>query len=521
MASRAFWTSQDPDDPLTRALQPPPDETPDDRARRLRDQEDAQRVSREIDDDIALARKAYDRRKRAIKILLLGQAESGKSTTLKNFQLQFSPQHFAKERAAWKTIIQLNLIRCIKRLLDVLQQEWESSLHTTTPSSLAKGKGVAGRTPSAPGVRFSTSPLNDHHRRIRMRLSALLPIELELMRKLLPDPGPGAIGAPRDVCVRAGSGWKGVLAALSANTSTLDSSSPSSVPSSAPTPAPALAPAPAPLVSVLKNGSRPGTANSQAKDRDRDKDRDNPSAVLAACRDDILALWEDAVVQGVLKKHNVRLQDMPGFFLNDAGRVAAINYEPSDDDIVRARVRTLGVEEHHFTMESGALPGTEWYIYDVGGSRGVRQHWIPYFDDVQAIIFLAPLAFNLTLEEDAKVNRLEDSITLWREVCQNALLAKTTLILFLNKMDILQATLAAGIRVVKYVPSYGDQPNDVQHVTKYFREKFRGYHKRLSPRARPFYWHETSVIDTRSTAAILVGVREGILRAHLQSVNVI
>ena len=58
-------------------------------------------------------------------------------------------------------------------------------------------------------------------------------------------------------------------------------------------------------------------------------------------------------------------------FLNDAGRVAAINYEPSDglslpvscpfafplifpaDDIVRARVRTLGVEEHHFTMESG------------------------------------------------------------------------------------------------------------------------------------------------------------------------
>ncbi|KAI0325059.1 guanine nucleotide binding protein, alpha subunit, partial [Cubamyces sp. BRFM 1775] len=135
--------------------------------------------------------------------------------------------------------------------------------------------------------------------------------------------------------------------------------------------------------------------------------------------------------------------------------------------------------------------------------------------------FLAPLAFNLTLEEDSKVNRLEDSIALWRQICQSPLLVKTTLILFLNKMDILQATLAAGIRVVKYVPSYGDQPNDVQNVTKYFRDKFRGYHKRLSPRPRPFYWHETSVIDTRSTAAILVGVREGILRAHLQSVNVI
>ena len=77
---------------------------------------------------------------------------------------------------------------------------------------------------------------------------------------------------------------------------------------------------------------------------------------------------------------------------------------------MRARLRTLGVEEHRFTMESGALPGSEWYIYDVGGSRNNRPMWIPYFDDVQAIIFLAPLAFNLMLEEDPKVNRLVRTI---------------------------------------------------------------------------------------------------------------
>lgn len=33
-------------------------------------------------------------------------------------------------------------------------------------------------------------------------------------------------------------------------------------------------------------------------------------------------------------------------------------------------------------------------------------------------------------------------------------------------MDILQATLAAGIKVQKYVPSYGDQANDVSRVVK-------------------------------------------------------
>ncbi|KAH9913707.1 guanine nucleotide binding protein, alpha subunit [Fomitopsis serialis] len=318
---------------------------------------------------------------------------------------------------------------------------------------------------------------------MRMRLSPLLPIEEQLTRRLLPD----ANDRLQDVCVRAGSGWKGLLAGIQQDGG-------------------------ADGQARAKEPRRPSTAEGR---------RDDPTAVLAACRDDIIALWEDPVVRAVLKRRGVRLQDMPGFFLNDAARIATMGYDPTDEDIVRARLRTLGVEEHRFTMESGALPGSEWYIYDVGGSRNNRPMWIPYFDDIQAIIFLAPLAFNLMLEEDTKVNRLEDSIMLWKEICQNPLLAKTTLILFLNKMDILQATLAAGIRVNKYVPSYGDQPNDVQHVTKYFRDKFRGYHKRLSPQARSFYWHETSVVDTRSTAAILVGVREGILRAHLQSVNVI
>ncbi|CCM05237.1 uncharacterized protein FIBRA_07447 [Fibroporia radiculosa] len=471
MASSSLFTSAtDADDPLSKALQPPPDESPDDRALRLQQQREAQAISHRIDEDIQESKKAFDRRKKAIKILLLGQAESGKSTTLKNFQLAFSPAHFRNERAAWKTIVQLNLIRSIKRLLEILQDEWDQSVRPSRPD---KGKGVAGRSPPGPTVRFSTSPLTDTHRRIRMRLSPLISIEEELTKRLLPE----ANEKVRDVCVRAGSGWKGVLTSVSSN----------------------------------HIERRPGTAEGRSKD--------DPTAVLAACRDDIVTLWEDPVVREVLKKHNLPFKVHS--FLNDAARIATLIYEPTDDDIVRARLRTLGVEEHRFTMENGALPGSEWYIYDVGGSRSNRPMWIPYFDDIQAIIFLAPLAFNLMLEEDSKVNRLEDSIMLWKEICGNPLLGKTTLILFLNKMDILQATLASGIRVSKYVPSYGEQPNDVQHVTKYFRDKFRGYHKRLSPQARSFYWHETSVIDTRSTAAILVGVREGILRAHLQSVNVI
>jgi len=71
---------------------------------------------------------------------------------------------------------------------------------------------------------------------------------------------------------------------------------------------------------------------------------------------------------------------------------------------------------------------------------------------VQAILFLAPLAFNLTLGEDPRVNRLvwcfsltsdsknadkhyqEDSLHLWRQLCSNRLLAAANLIVFFNKV---------------------------------------------------------------------------------------
>ena len=85
---------------------------------------------------------------------------------------------------------------------------------------------------------------------------------------------------------------------------------------------------------------------------------------------------------------------------------------------------------------------------------------------MQAIIFLAPLTFNLTLEEDPTVNRIEDSMIIWKAICSNRVLERTTIILFLNKMDVLAAALKSGLRVRDYVTSYGDQPNDVPSVAK-------------------------------------------------------
>ncbi len=87
------------------------------------------------------------------------------------------------------------------------------------------------------------------------------------------------------------------------------------------------------------------------------------------------------------------------------------------------------------------------------------------------------------MAEDASVNRLvspcrilrnlntegllqADSFKLWKMICSNKLLAPVDLILFLNKMDILEANLDSGVQFSKYVPNYKDRPNEANHVSK-------------------------------------------------------
>lgn len=86
---------------------------------------------------------------------------------------------------------------------------------------------------------------------------------------------------------------------------------------------------------------------------------------------------------------------------------------------MKARLKTLGVVEHQFTLSMGTMRGaSNWVIYDVGGARNQRHAWAPYFQDgkprlalhikffrsapfvVNAIIFLAPIsAFDQVLTE--------------------------------------------------------------------------------------------------------------------------
>jgi len=72
MPARTLPTFED--DPLTNAIKPPPDETPEEWQRRLRLEQDAKAVSDSIDEKLDSQRAAERNGQKPVKILLLGES---------------------------------------------------------------------------------------------------------------------------------------------------------------------------------------------------------------------------------------------------------------------------------------------------------------------------------------------------------------------------------------------------------------------------------------------------------------
>ncbi|KAI0047704.1 G-alpha-domain-containing protein [Auriscalpium vulgare] len=450
-------------------VEPLANETEAQRADRLERERKAKAVSDEIDHAIELEK--HERRKRRVdvKIILLGQAESGKSTILRNFQLKFTPASFHAEAAAWRAVIDLNLVRSVTFLLSLLSEAPQG-------------------TPPPEGTLVPLADIGDDLRRLRVALSPLRHVEEHLARFLSPDDQGRAAPTPAwlsergfEVAVRPGSRWKALFSRGGAGASDASKSETQGV-------------------EEVKNARR----------------------VIEACREDILALWAHPRVRRSLEEQSVALQFQSGFFLDEVERIAAPGYQPSPEDVLKARIQTVGVEEHVLRMETAPELGQSWSIIDVGGSRGMRAAWVPYFDDVNVLVFLAPVsAFNQTLAEDRTVNRLWDSFLLWKTVCSNKLLKDVSFILLLNKYDILDAKLKSGVQFRHYVTSYKDRSNDQDSVLIYLKDKFSMIYKQYSTSQRPLHVHVTCATDSHATSLVLARIREVIFTGNFERADLL
>ncbi|KAG2181961.1 hypothetical protein INT43_006886 [Umbelopsis isabellina] len=197
----------------------------------------------------------------------------------------------------------------------------------------------------------------------------------------------------------------------------------------------------------------------------------------------IKAVWSDPAAQEVFQRGLAKsMQDSSAMFLDEIDRLAAPRYTPTDADILRARVRTFGVTEHEFKIDQVTYKhinklNVEYLMWEVRGHKdkagckciyifgkcgvGAQDRFLstlvkaPYFDDCSAIIFVAAISsFDQYLREDPSVNRLYDALQLFETICNHRLLRSTSVVLFLNKIDVLQRKLASGTRLSHYFRDY-------------------------------------------------------------------
>ena len=213
------------------------------------------------------------------------------------------------------------------------------------------------------------------------------------------------------------------------------------------------------------------------------------------------------------------LKHAPDYNLNDSAlyyfqRIEEIfnhSYIPSEQDVLRSRVPTTGIVETCFKSEN-----VTYKLFDVGGQRSERRKWLHCFDDVKAVLFVASLnEYNMTLTEDGTTNRMEESLNLFQAISYNKFFENTSIILFLNKLDLFTEKINNTTHHLRFFfPHYTGPDHDVSTALEFILDQFISHN---AQKDKFVYSHFTTATDTSNIKIIFRVVLEAILRTILQA----
>jgi len=192
-------------------------------------------------------------------------------------------------------------------------------------------------------------------------------------------------------------------------------------------------------------------------------------------------------------------------FFDSVLRFGEEDFRPTNDDIFRCKLKTTGINETKFNVSD-----IEFTLIDVGGQRSERKKWLHCFDGVRCVLFLTALdEYNMTLQEDNITPRLEESLTLFKQVTQ--WFEGKSIILFLNKSDLFKD------KIKKFPLSnyFDDCPEDiknykvaVKYISKKYEDIFQGPGK--------LYVYESNALDTDCCKNIFDALRDQIVSSSLK-----
>ncbi|XP_064462926.1 guanine nucleotide-binding protein G(q) subunit alpha-like [Ornithodoros turicata] len=200
-------------------------------------------------------------------------------------------------------------------------------------------------------------------------------------------------------------------------------------------------------------------------------------------------LWEDAGVRECYERR-AEYGGLPPF-LPDVHRVTCPGYVPSREDYLRVRTPSRGVLEYPFLLDECPVR-----LVDVGEQRSEPKKWIHCFQDVSAVIFVAPLS---DYDDPGKMERAR---ALFSTIVSSPWFAESHLLLLLNKKDLLEQKIERA-PLGAYFPAYRGPPGDPKAAREFIRRTFAD----LNPE-RPVYFFFTCAIDTDDIRYVMPTLRE-------------
>lgn len=185
------------------------------------------------------------------------------------------------------------------------------------------------------------------------------------------------------------------------------------------------------------------------------------------------------------------------------------DYLPSNQDILHARKATKGISE--FTVPINGIP---FRFVDVGGQRSQRQKWFQCFDSVTSILFMVSTSeFDQVLLEDRCTNRLVESRNIFETIVNNRCFAEVSIILFLNKTDLLAEKAAKqDTDISLFFPEFKGDPHKLEDVQSFILGLFESV--RRDPKKALFH-HFTTAVDTENIKVVFNAVRDTILQKNI------
>ncbi|KAJ4420148.1 G-Protein alpha subunit [Neurospora sp. IMI 360204] len=221
-------------------------------------------------------------------------------------------------------------------------------------------------------------------------------------------------------------------------------------------------------------------------------------------------LWQDAGVRQAIEKGNeFALHDNLEYFCTELDRLFDRDYVPSDQDLLRSRLRTTGITETVFDL--GQLT---YRMFDVGGQRSERKKWIHCFENVNCLLFLVAISgYDQCLVEDKDGNQMNEALMLWESIANSHWFTKSALILFLNKIDLFKEKLLRSPIANHGFTDYHGPPDDAQQASKYFMDKFRALNRNPD---KEIYGHFTNATDTNLLKITMASVQDMIIQRNLK-----